>query len=139
MVSSDATQYARVSNFEISKFGRNVLHFVAFWNQFDTRVHRNTNLKEIDKFNYLNSCITKAPFCTIHGYSRTVEILHGIYVHSQVLLSSQMAVLVKLPRVKSMHDIPKLRKILNFLEIIVVIGSFGHRFMLTVDMDSYGL
>ena len=66
------------------------------------------------------------PLDTIRGltlssenYARAVHILHERYGNKQISISSQMDVLVKLPRVTSMSDIPNSRIILNSLEASV--------------------
>ena len=67
------------------------------------------------------------------NYARDVDILHERYGNKQILISSQMDVLVKLPRVASMSDIPNLQKILNSLET-----SVWNLTDLNVEMNSYG-
>ena len=49
-------------------------------------------------------------------FTRAVDILHERCGNKQILISSQMDDLVKLPRVASMNDITTLQKILDSLE-----------------------
>ena len=51
--------------------------------------------------------------------SHAVDILHERYGNKQILISSQMDVLVKLATLASLSDIPNLRKMLNSLETSV--------------------
>ena len=99
----------------INKFGGNVLHFMCFWDQFKAAIHSNIKLNNIDKFKYLISYLEDEPLDTNRGLtlssencSHAVDILHERYGNKQILISSQMDVLVKLPRVASMNDIPNL-------------------------------
>ena len=97
---------------------------MSFWDKF--AVHSNVKLNTTDKFNYLVSSLKNERLDTIRGYTlssenkaRAVDILHKGYGNKQILISSQMDNLVKLPRLASMIDIPNLRKILNSLEMSI--------------------
>ena len=72
-------------------------------------------MNDIDKFKYLISYLEDEPLDTNRGLtlssencSHAFDILHERYGNKQILISSQMDVLVKLPRVASMNDIPNL-------------------------------
>ena len=117
---------AKVPKLVINNFDGNVLHFMSFWDQFKAAIHSNAKSNNIDKFNYLISYLKDESLDTIRGltlssqnYTRAVDILHERYGNKQILTSSQMDVLVKLPRVASMSDIPNFRKILNSLQTSV--------------------
>ena len=81
-------------------------------------------MNNIDKFDYLISYLKDEPPDTTgaltlssENYARAVDILHERYRNKQILISSQMDNLIKLPIVASMSGIPNLRKILNSLEM----------------------
>ena len=72
------------------------------------------------------SSLKNEPLDTIRGLTlssenntRAVDILNKIYGNKQILISSQMDNLVKLPRLASMIDIPNLQKLLNSLEMSI--------------------
>ena len=97
---------------------------MSFWDKFT--VHSNVKLNTTDKFNYLVSSLKNEPLDTIRGLTlssesntRAVDILNKIYGNKQILISSQMDNLVKLPRLASMIDIPNLQKLLNSLEMSI--------------------
>ena len=99
----------------INKFGGNVLHFMCFWDQSKAAIHSNIKLNNIDKSKYLIYYLKDKPPDTNCGLtlssencSHVVDILHERYGNKQILISSQMDVLVKLARVASMNDIPNL-------------------------------
>ena len=87
---------------------------MGFWGQFKAAIHSSIKLNNIGKFNYLISCYIYLTLSS-ENYARAVDILHERYGNKEILISSQMDVLVKLPKVASMIDIPNLRKILNSL------------------------
>ena len=102
------------------------MYFLSFWDRFKAAIHSTVKLSNIDKFNYIISYLKDEPLDTICGltlssqnYARVVDILHGRYGKKQILISCQMDVLVKQPRVASMSDIPNIRNILNSPETSV--------------------
>ena len=95
---------------------------------------------KLSKFNYLRSYLTETTGECIKGlsltsanYQKAVEILKERYGNTQILISSYMDVLVKLPRADNMRDIDKLRKIYNSLET-----SVRNLAELGVEITSYG-
>ena len=104
----------KVPKLVINKVDGNVLHFMGFWGQFKAAIHSSIKLNNIDKFNYL-ICYYFYLTLSSENYAQAVDILHERYGNKEILISSQMDVLVKLPKVASMIDIPNLRKILNSL------------------------
>ena len=96
----------------INKFDGNVLHCMSFWDQFKAAIHSNVKWSKIDKFNYLISYLKDEPLDTIRAltlssenYARAGDILHEKYRNNQILISSQIDVLIKLPRVQTMQTI----------------------------------
>ena len=115
------------------------MYFLSFWDRFKAAIHSTVKLSNIDKFNYIISYLKDEPLDTICGltlssqnYARVVDILHGRYGKKQILISCQMDVLVKQPRVASMSDIPNIRNILNSPET-----SVQNLTDLNVELNSY--
>lgn len=86
-VSSYINEHAKLPKRESSKFNENVLNFIRFWNYIDASIHRNTNLKGMNKFNYLKSYRSIDMICglslTTKVYSRDVKILQERYCKRQ--------------------------------------------------------
>ena len=111
------------------------------WDQYSVAIHTNGSLSDIEKFNRnLRSYLTETTGECIKGlsltsanYQKAVEILKERYGNKQILISSYMDVLVKLPKGDNIEDTDKLRKIYNSLEMSVrnladlgvVITSYG--------------
>ena len=113
---------------------------MSFWDQFKAAIHSTVKWSNIDKFNYIISYLKDEPLDTIRGltlssenYARAADILHERYGKKQILISCQMDVLVKLPRVASMSDIPNIRNMLNSPET-----SVQNLTDLNVELNSYG-
>ena len=133
-------KYSRLPKLEIAKFEGDVLQWQGFWDQFSAAIDSNSQLKNIDKFNYLKTYLGKKPLDIISGltlsssnYLKALDILRERYGNKQILISSHMDVLVKLPRATSYKDIETLRKIYNSLET-----SVRNLTELNVDINSYG-
>ena len=133
-------KYSRLPKLEIAKFEGDVLQWQGFWDQFSAAIDSNSQLKNIDKFNYLKTFLGKKPLDIISGltlsssnYLKALDILRERYGNKQILISSHMDVLVKLPRATSFKDIETLRKIYNSLET-----SVRNLTELNVDINSYG-
>ena len=118
--------HAKLSKLTLSKFNGEVLSWQSFWDQYSVAIHSNSSLSDIEKFNYLRSYLTEATSECIKGlsltsanYQKAVEILKERYGNTQILISSYMDVLAKVPMADNMRDIDKLRRIYNSLETSV--------------------
>ena len=125
----------------LDKFNGELLSWQSFWDQYSVAIHTNGSLSDIEKFNYVRSYLTdlttgeciKGLSLTSASYQKAVEILKERYGNKQILISSYMDVLVKLPKADNMKDIDKLRKIYNSLET-----SVRNLADLGVEITSYG-
>ncbi|KRY22359.1 hypothetical protein T12_8276 [Trichinella patagoniensis] len=78
---------------KLSKFDGDILQFEAFWDQFNTAVHRREDLEDVTKFVDLRSCLAGAALHAISGvttaaenYPAVVQLLHDrFYRVSDVL------------------------------------------------------
>ena len=118
--------HAKLPKLTLDKFNGELLSWQSFWDQYSVAIHTNGSLSDIQKFNYLRSYLTETTGECINGlsltsanYQKAVEILKERYENKQILISSYMDVLVKLPKVDNLKDIDKLRKIYNSLETSV--------------------
>ena len=110
--------HAKLPKLTLDKFNGELLPWQSFWDQYSVAIHTNGSLSDIEKFNYLRSYLTETTGECIKGlsltsanYQKAVEILNERYGNKQILISSYMDVIVKLPKADNMKDIDKLRKI----------------------------
>ena len=110
----------------LEKLNGELLSWQSFWDQYSVAIHTNSSLSDIEKFNYLRSYLTEATGECVKGlsltsanYQKAVETFKERYDDKQILISSYVDVLVKLPKADNMKDIDKLRKIYNSLETSV--------------------
>ena len=53
--SSLITLHVKLPKLSIKKFNRDLTKWVTFWDSFDSSIHSNLSLLNVDKFNYLNT------------------------------------------------------------------------------------
>ena len=78
----------------IQPFDGNVTHWTSFWDSFDSAIHQNTGLNEVDKFNYLRSLLRGSARDTISGlmlteanYAEAITILRCHFGNKQQIIS----------------------------------------------------
>ena len=47
----------KLPKIELKKFNGDVTNWITFWDSFDSAIHSNNELSNVDKFNYLNSVL----------------------------------------------------------------------------------
>lgn len=130
----------RLPKIELPKFNGDIIEWKGFWDQFESTVHNNKAINEIEKFNYLRSLLEENAYSAISGltlssenYKQAVEILKTRYNNEQVLISAYMQKFVKIPKVKNIHDIQGLRFLCDSVET-----SIRNLNSLRVETSSYG-
>ena len=81
------------------------MHWYPFWESFESAVHKNPNLSSVDKFNYLKSLLTGTAQSSAAGlaltsanYEKAVDLLKQRFGNRQIVISSHIEVLTKLPQ-----------------------------------------
>ena len=94
--------------------------------EFNTSIHENKALSNIEKFNYLRNFLTDSAYLLIsalslnsENYKDTVNDLKERFDNKQTLIFSNMDSFVQLPVVENSNDVINLRKINEKVEIIV--------------------
>ena len=113
----------KLPKLELKKFYGNPVEWAPFWDSFNSAVHQNSSISDVNKFNYLKSLIQGQAANTISGFSLTgenykeaVRLLKERYGNKQVLISAHMEALLKLPAASSISETKKLRDIYDKLE-----------------------
>ena len=109
----------KLPKLELKKFYGYPVEWAPFWDSFNSAVHQNSSISDVNKFNYLKSLIHGQAANTISGFSLTgenykeaVRLLKERYGNKQVLISA----LLKLPVATSISETKKLRDIYDKLE-----------------------
>jgi len=111
---------------KLEAFDGNPLNWISFWDQFKSAVHERAELSNINKFSHLRSLLSETPASIISGLSLTndnylqaVELLNERYGNPQVLIHSQMDLLVQLPRLDDHHNAQEFRRFFDKVEAAV--------------------
>ena len=97
-------------------FRGNLMRWTAFWDSFDSAIHSNDQLSEIEKFNYLRLLLEGAAYDAIAGlalsaanYVEAVEILKKRFGNQQLIISKHMESLLSVNAVTSDNHLRDLR------------------------------
>ena len=121
-------------------FRGNHMKWTAFWDSFESAIHRNEHLSKIDKFNYLRSLLEGTAYDAIAGlslsaanYAEAVQILHKRFGNKQLIISKHMEALLGIAAVTADHHLRDLRRLYDQAESnIRSLKSLG------VELKSYG-
>ena len=138
--SSGLIPQIKLPKLSLKKFGGDPTQWMTFWDSFDSSIHSNPTLSDIDKFNYLVSFLESTAAESIGGltptssnYKEAVDTLKGRFGDPQIIISRHMDALLSLSVVASHHDHKSLRQLYDTVEAHVR----GLK-SLKVPVDSYG-
>ena len=121
-------------------FKGNPIYWTAFWDSYESSVHLNSGLSNVDKFNYLRSLLERSAYEAIAeltlssaNYSEAIEILKKRFGNRQMIISRHMEILLGQSAVSGEHNLRGLRRLYNEVEANVrSLKALG------VERDSYG-
>lgn len=100
--SSTSKVHAKLPKLEVKRFKGNVCKWQEFWDSFESSIHSNSCLSNVDKFNYLRGLLEEPAKSCIAGFSLTganypsaVEILKDRYGKKSVVQRAHMQQLMK--------------------------------------------
>ena len=123
----------RLPKLELKKYSGDPKMWQTWWDGFNSSIHENEDLTDIDRFNYLRSLLQGPAAHAILGlglsaenYGEAIEILKARFGKKLVVISSHMDALMKTPSIKSIHDTRGLRslydKVENHIRSLSVMG-----------------
>ena len=93
-------------------FNGDVTTWTTFWDSYESAIHNNTDLSDIDKFNYLKSLLERAAYDAISGltltsanYHEAVAILKKRFGNKQQIIAKHMDMLLNAEPVTSQHNL----------------------------------
>ncbi|XP_060568771.1 uncharacterized protein LOC132727352 [Ruditapes philippinarum] len=105
---SASAQYHRLPKLSLPKFNGDILSWQTFWDSFESTVHLNCNLTDVQKFSYLKSQLEGEANRTIDGfaltntnYARATELLKERYGQKHKIIHATMQSLLQLPAPKN--------------------------------------
>lgn len=113
----------RLPKLQLKKFSGKLTEWQAFTDSFDSAIHNNPSLKDIDKMNYLRSLLEGQALEAISGltltsanYKAARDILQQRYGNKQLLITSHMDELIALSQISSSTEVRALRQLCDKLE-----------------------
>ena len=101
---SEAATKPKLQKIELPKFRGDVTRWLSFWDSFNSAIHTNGNVSDIDKFNYLKGLLEGSAAQSIQGLSLTsanyheaISILKERYGNKQMIISAHMGEILKIP------------------------------------------
>ena len=130
----------RLPRVTIRPFNGDITTWTTFWDSYDAAIHQNSDLSDIDKFNYLKSLLERTALEAVSGltltsanYEEAVLILKKRFGNKQQIIAKHMDTLLNVDAVTSQHNLKGLRHLYDLVESHVCgLQSLG------VSSDSYG-
>ena len=125
---------------ELKRFDGVLTNWATFWDMFQSSVHNNSELTDIDRFNYLHSLLEDSAADAISGlsittanYAEAITILQKRFGNKQLVVNKHMDALLEIDAVTSMRDLKRLRHLYDQAE-----GHIRSLNSLGVPSESYG-
>ena len=137
---TDSTPRVRLPKLNIKPFNGDLTAWTAFWDSYESSIHNNPSLSDIDRFNYLRSLLEHVALEAISGlpltsanYHEAIEILRKRFGNKQQIIARHMDTLLNVDAVTSQDNLKGLRHLYDLVESHVrSLKSLG------VSSDSYG-
>ena len=130
----------KLPKIELQKFDGDFMAWQTFWDQYESTVHKQAHLSNIDKFTYLKSLLnSNASECiaglalTNENYNEAILLLKERFGNKQLLINAYINSFIKLQGIKSMNQVKELRFIYDQLETTV-----RNLKSLEVETETYG-
>lgn len=114
---------ARLPKLEVRKFDGKLHEWQEFWDSFESAIHRNDTLENVDKFSYLRGLLVGPARSAIAGFALTsvnyeaaVELLTKRYGKKEAIQRAHVNELLNIQPVYNERDAPRLRSLYDFLE-----------------------
>ena len=108
----------------LKKFDGNPTNFQNFWDSYNTAIHENEDISDVNKMAYLFGLLEGPAYSAVKGFSMTsgnykevIDVLHECFGSKDVIISSHMDALLKLPLVNNGNsDTKRLRSVYDLIE-----------------------
>ena len=130
----------RLPKLSIKPFSGDLTQWTTFWDSFNSAIHENLTLSDIDKFNYLRSFLERSTRESIaglaliaHNYKEALSILQKRFGNRQQIISRHMDLFLNLEPVNAVQKLRNLHRLYDSVETHVrSLKNLG------VDSKTYG-
>ena len=110
----------KLPKLQLRSFNGDLTRWNAFWESFESAIHSNTELSDVEKFNYLNSLLERSAREAVSGlaltaanYRQAIETLKKRFGCKQLIVNKHMDALLQVEAVTSSQNTRGLRKLLD--------------------------
>ena len=110
----------------LPRFSGDPVNWLPFWDAYNSAIHSNSSLTDIDKFNYLRSLLDKTAYNAIAGlalssdnYLHAIELLSKRFRNKQVIISKHMDILLHMDPISSDCHLKELCHLYDHTEVHV--------------------
>ena len=115
--------HVKLPKLSLKKFNGDLTRWTTFWDTFESAVHQNPALTNIDKFSYLNSLLESTASEAVAGltltsanYDEAVATLKRRFGNKQSIVNRYMELLLHLDAVTSTYNLKGLRQLFDAVE-----------------------
>ena len=134
------TTAARLPKLQLQPFNGELTSWTTFWDEYESAIHNNATLPDIDKFTYLRTLVTRSAKDAIAGlsltsanYAEAISTLQKRFGSKQQIIAKHMDILLSLEPVNSSSNVTSLRRLYDQVES----NKRGLK-SLGVEADTYG-
>ena len=113
----------KLPKISLPRFSGNPIKWTSFWDSYHSAIHLNSDLSDVDKFNYLRSLLDGTALEAIAGltlssanYQQALEILRKRFGNKQVIISKHMDTLLNMDTIPSDRHLRDLRRLYDNTE-----------------------
>ena len=113
----------KLPKLSLPRFNGDLMKWPTFWDSYESAIHKNDQLTDVDKFNYLRSLLERTALDAISGltlsavnYREAVEILHKRFGNRPLIISKHMETLLNAEPVASDQSLKELRRLYDTTE-----------------------
>ena len=116
-----AISCVKLPKLTLRSFNGDITKWTSFWDSYESAIHNNGNLSDIDKFNYLNSLLEPTARDAVSGlaltaanYHEAISILKKRFGNKQQIISKHMDILFNVNPVTSQS----IKAISNYYDLV---------------------
>ena len=117
-----ATPCVKLPKLTLRSFTGDITKWTTFWECYESAIHNNEELSDIDKFNYLNSLLERTAreaisslALTSANYREAIKILKKRFGSKQQIISKHMDILLNVEPVTSSQNVKALRRLYDIV------------------------
>ena len=116
-IPTSASSRVKLPKLTLRPFNGDITAWTTFWDSYESAVHNNRELTDIDKFNYLRSLLEKSAYDCIAGlsltaanYAEAITVLKKRFGNKQQIITKHMDILLRAEAVTSTNNLKGVRR-----------------------------